>query len=90
MVEFQRFDVLKILQSIRGAPVRQQPHRPINGIGPALPNERGLRRCTVKNNGVEPQRKAGPMSKVTRAYESRRCKLTGAQCGRSRRAPLPT
>jgi transposase len=33
-------------------------------IGPALPNKRGLRCRTVKNNGAEPQRKAGPMSKV--------------------------
>jgi transposase len=32
--------------------------------GPALPNKRGLRCRTVKNNGAEPQRKAGPMSKV--------------------------
>src|SRR5262245_38908373 len=33
-------------------------------IGPALPNKRGLRCRAVKNNGAEPQRKAGPMSKV--------------------------
>lgn len=32
--------------------------------GPALPMVRGLRCRTDKNNGVEPQRKAGPMSKV--------------------------